>query len=195
MFERIFEWTLWNSRLVVYFAVIASLLASLGLFYMTTVEVYDLLHHLVHYAVLSDAEQDALRADTIAHVVAAVDGYLLAIVMMIFSFGIYELFISEIDDAKGAHGSSMLVINSLDDLKDRLAKVIVMILIVLFFEHAIHIRPNGVMELLYYGIGIAFVSAALYMLHKAYADHGQESVSHDEPKAVERAATPSEAKH
>jgi uncharacterized membrane protein YqhA len=91
--------------------------------------------------------------------------------MLIFSFGIYELFISEIDDAKGAHGSSMLVISSLDDLKDRLAKVIIMILIVLFFEHAIHIRPHDVVELLYYGVGIAFVSFALYLLHKAYEGH------------------------
>jgi uncharacterized membrane protein YqhA len=171
MFERIFESILWNSRLVVYAAVVASLLASMGLFYMTTIDVYDTLSHLMHYAFLEDAEQDSLRADTIAHVVAAVDGFLLAIVMMIFSFGIYELFISEIDDAKGAHGGNMLVINSLDDLKDRLAKVIIMILIVLFFEHAIHIRPHDVVELLYYGVGIAFVSFALYLLHKAYEGH------------------------
>lgn len=180
MFERIFEWTLWNSRLVVYLAVIASLLASLGLFYMTSVDVYDTLHHLLSYAILDDAAQDALRADTIAHVVGAVDGFLLAIVMLIFSFGIYELFISEIDDAKGAHGSSVLVIASLDDLKDRLAKVIVMILIVLFFEHAIHIRPSGIMELLYYGIGIAFVSFALFLLHKAYSRDHDPAVSHDQ---------------
>jgi uncharacterized membrane protein YqhA len=171
MFEKIFESILWNSRLVVYAAVVASLLASLGLFYMTTIDVYDTLVHLAHYPFLSDEEQDVLRADTIAHVVGSVDGYLLAIVMLIFSFGIYELFISEIDDAKNAHGSSMLVITSLDDLKDRLAKVIIMILIVLFFEHAIHIRPHGVMELLYYGVGIAFVSFALYLLHKAYEGH------------------------
>jgi len=171
MFERIFESVLWNSRLVVYAAVIASLLAALGLFYMTTVDVYDTLVHLLHYAVLDDEAQDALRADTIAHVVGAVDGFLLAIVMLIFSFGIYELFISEIDEAKDAHGSSMLVITSLDDLKDRLAKVIIMILIVLFFEHAIHIRPHDVVELLYYGVGIAFVSFALYLLHKAYEGH------------------------
>jgi uncharacterized membrane protein YqhA len=171
MFEKIFESILWNSRLVVYAAVVASLFASLGLFYMTVVDVYDTLAHLTHYAFLSDAEQDTLRADTIAHVVAAVDGFLLAIVMLIFTFGIYELFISEIDNAKGAHGSNMLVITSLDDLKDRLAKVIIMILIVLFFEHAIHIRPNGVMELMYYGVGIAFVAFALYLLHKAYEGH------------------------
>jgi uncharacterized membrane protein YqhA len=168
MFERIFETILWNSRLVVYAAVVASLFASLGLFYMTTVDVYDIVHHLMSYMVLDDDAQDALRADTIAHIVGAVDGYLLAIVMLIFTFGIYELFISEIDNAKEAHGSNMLVITSLDDLKDRLAKVIVMILVVLFFEHAIHIQPKGVLDLLYYGIGIAFVSLALFLLHKAY---------------------------
>lgn len=169
MFERIFESTLWRSRLFVYLAVIGSMLGAIGLFYMTAVEVYYTLSHLTHYALLDDAARAELRADTVAHVVGAVDGFLLAIVMLIFSFGIYELFISEIDCAKDDRSSRVLIISSLDDLKARLASVIIMILVVLFFEHAIHIKPHGVTELLGYGAGIALVSLALYFLHKSHS--------------------------
>lgn len=171
LFERVFEGTLWRSRLFVYLAVVCSMLAAIGLFFVTAVDVYYTLAHLVHYATMEDAARAELRADTVAHVVGAVDGFLLAIVMLIFSFGIYELFISDIDCAKDDRSSRVLIIESLDDLKSRLANVILMILVVIFFEHAIHIKPHGVMELLYYAVGIALVSLALYLLHKSHEHH------------------------
>jgi len=60
---------------------------------------------------------------------------LIAVVLLIFSFGIYELFISEIDDAENSEvGSKILAIHSLDELKDKLGKVVVMVLIVSFFN-------------------------------------------------------------
>ena len=42
-YERLFELTLWNSRLVVLFAVIASLLTAFGMFYIATVDVWFML--------------------------------------------------------------------------------------------------------------------------------------------------------
>ena len=36
----------------------------------------------------------------LAHVITAVDLYLIGVVLLIFSFGIYELFISKIDIAR-----------------------------------------------------------------------------------------------
>lgn len=176
LFERLFETTLWRARLFVYIAVICSMLAAIGLFYITMVDVYYTLAHLVHYANLDDIARAELRADTVAHVVGSVDGFLLAIVMLIFAFGIYELFISDIDCAKDDRSSRVLVIESLDDLKSRLASVILMILVVIFFEHAIHLKPHGVMELLYFAVGIALISLALYLLHKSHEHTAQTSV-------------------
>lgn len=50
------------------------------------------------------------------------------LVMLIFWLGRYELFVSDIDEARATRASSRIpVIGSLDDLKDRLAKVILMI--------------------------------------------------------------------
>ena len=61
--------------------------------------------------------------------------------------------------------SNVLVIHSLDDLKARLAKVILMILIVKFFEHAIGMIFDTPLDLLYLAAGITLIGAAIYISH------------------------------
>lgn len=164
--EKIFESFLWKSRLVVLAAVIISLVSSLAMFYMATIDSAYMISHLIEYPTLADAERIALRSTTITHVVELIDGYLLAIVLLIFALGLYELFISKIDDAETAENASqVLLINSLDDLKSRLSKVIVMILIVKFFEHALGMRFESPIDLLAFAGGIALIGLALYLTH------------------------------
>ena len=170
--ERYFESALWNSRFIVVLAVVASLIMAIGVFYLTAIDVFYTISHLSHYHELADPERAVLKAQTVAHVVASVDGFLLGTVMLIFSLGLYELFISPIDAAEGKNSASkILMINSLDDLKDKLAKVILMILIVMFFEQAIFLKPTGPLELLYYALAIMLVAGALYLSQKAYVKH------------------------
>jgi len=172
MAETVIESALWNSRFIVMVAVIASLFAAFAIFYTTTVDVYYTITHLIHYHELDDDGRALLKAQTVAHIVGSVDGYLLGAILLIFSLGLYELFISKIDIAGSKHGANnILFINSLDDLKDRLAKVIVLILIVMFFEQAIFLKPTAPLELLYYSLAIMMVSLALYLSHKAYEKH------------------------
>lgn len=167
--EKVFESILWNSRYVVLLAVFASLVMAFGIFYITSIDVYKTLAHLSHYHALDDVARADLKSLTVAHVVGAVDGFLLGTIMLIFALGLYELFISKIDAAEGQQSSSkILMINSLDDLKDKLAKVILMILIVMFFEQALFLKPTGPLELLYYSLAIMLVALALYFSHKAY---------------------------
>lgn len=169
-FEKFFESLLWDSRFVVLAAVIASLLASFSMFYIATVDAYYMISHLLEYAspALEAEQRSVLRSDTITHVVEIVDGYLLATVLLIFALGLYELFISKIDAAEESEGSSnVLLIHSLDDLKSRLAKVILMILIVKFFEHAIRMKFESPVDLLYLAAGIALIGLSLYLSHAA----------------------------
>lgn len=167
--ERVVESALWNSRFVVLVAVVASLFTAFAIFYTTTVDVFFTISHLSHYHELDDAGRALLKAQTVAHIVGSVDGYLLGAILLIFSLGLYELFISKIDIAGSKHGASnILFIHSLDDLKDRLAKVIVLILIVMFFEQAIFLKPTQPLELLYYSLAIMMIALALYLSHKAY---------------------------
>jgi len=167
--ERAFESILWNSRFVVLIAVVASLITAFGIFYLTAVDVYFTISHLTHYHELDDSARALLKSQTVAHVVGSVDGFLLGAILLIFSLGLYELFISKIDVADSAHAASnILFISSLDELKDRLAKVIILILIVMFFEQALFLKPQAPLELLYYALAIMLVALAIYFSHKAY---------------------------
>ncbi|HFD87065.1 MAG TPA: YqhA family protein [Gammaproteobacteria bacterium] len=182
LLERLFEGMLWNSRLVVIFAVIASLLTAFAMFFIATVDAWFLLSHLSDYLspALSTDHRADLRASMVTHVVEIIDGYLLATVMLIFSLGLYELFISKIEQAAESEaGSSVLLITSLDDLKSRLAKVVLMILIVKFFEHALQMNFSSSLEMLEFAGGIALIGLALYLSH-AGDQHGSAPKKHSE---------------
>ena len=186
--ETLLEGSLWNSRFVIFLAVLGSLFASFAIFYMATVDVVLLVQHTIHYADagMADEARKALHDSTVSHIVEVVDGYLLAVVLLIFSLGLYELFISDIDQAHGSKASSkILVINSLDDLKSRLAKVILMIMIVTLFEEAINMHVSQPIDLVYMGGSIALIALALYWSHAAEGKHGGDDDSeatdiHDE---------------
>lgn len=174
--EKWLEAALWNGRFVVVVAVVASMAAAIAIFYIATVDVVYLVGHMLHYAdpALSEEARKLLHEQTISHVVEVVDGYLLATFMLIFSLGMYELFISDIEEAHGSKASSkILVIASLDDLKARLAKVILMILIVTLFEEALNMTISTPLDLLYLGGAIALVGASLFLTHKA-EDHEKD---------------------
>lgn len=180
--ENLFEGSLWNSRFVIMFAVIGSLFAGFAIFYVATVDVVNLVQHALHYGSsdLTNEARKALHDSTVSHIVEVVDGYLLGTVMLIFALGLYELFISDIDQAHGSKASSkILVINNLDDLKSRLAKVILMIMIVTLFEESLNMKLSAPIDLLYMGGSIALIGLALYLTHaaetggKAHADDSE----------------------
>ena len=174
-FERFFEGLLWESRYVVLAAVIISLVSSLAMFFMATVDAIYMISHLAEYPSLQGEDRFTLRSETITHVVELIDGYLLATVLLIFALGLYELFISKIDKAEDSEqASQVLLIQSLDDLKSRLAKVILMILIVKFFEFALDMNFQTPMDLLLFAGGIALIGLALYLSHA-----GEHSTSKD----------------
>ncbi|SFV68369.1 membrane protein [hydrothermal vent metagenome] len=158
MLERFFERILWNSRFFVILAVVSSLLLSITMFVVGFIDVIKIIIHL---------GSNFDRIELIAHSVAAIDGFLLATILLIFSLGLYELFISKIDEAEESqHSSGVLMIKSLDDLKEKLAKVILMVLVVTFFESSLKMSFNTALELIYFAIGILFVSLALYFTNK-----------------------------
>ncbi len=100
----------------------------------------------------------------VASIIGAVDLYLIAVVMFIFAFGLYELFISHIDEAE-SHGK-ILSISSLDQLKDKIAKVIVMVLVVNFFQRVLHTTFSVPIEMLHFALSIMALAIGLYFLSK-----------------------------
>jgi len=163
--ETIFEGVLWQVRWAILPAVFCSGIASMMIFYITALDAYHIMGMLSDYAFLSDTvARETLRAAAVGHVVQVVDGFLLAIVLMIFTFGIYELYVSKIDVAYSNESAQhMLSITSLDDLKSRLGKVILMVMVVKFFELAIDMKYEDVWDMIYFAVGILLISTSLFV--------------------------------
>ena len=163
--EKIFEGILWNGRLFVLLAVVFSMIGSIILFIVASVDIYEVAVETIRVYGMH-IHPDNFHEMIVGGIIGAVDLYLMAVVMLIFSFGLYELFISEIDQAKDSGASKVLEIHSLDQLKDKLAKVIVMVLVVSFFQRVLHTEYNGALEMLYFSGSILALSVGLYFLHK-----------------------------
>ncbi|HIE35065.1 MAG TPA: YqhA family protein [Campylobacterales bacterium] len=166
LLEKIFENILWNGRLFIILAVIFGMVGAIILFIVGSIEIYNILMYTID-TLLSNSHPKSFHEKIIGGIIGAVDLYLIAVVMLLFSFGFYELFISKIDPAKNSESSKILQISSLDQLKDKLAKVIVMVLIVSFFKRILNTTYDGALEMLYFAISIFALAIGLYFLHKS----------------------------
>jgi len=163
--ERFFERALWNSRLIVIVAVVASLVVALVMFYIATADSVFLVAEARHYVDPGNtAARQHLHLATVARVAEIVDGYLFATIMIIFALGLYELFIGKIEAAERSPTTARLLqIDNIDDLKERLAKVVFLILIVRYFEFALEAPIASALDLLYLAIGIALIALSLFL--------------------------------
>jgi len=166
-FGRMFEWILWNSRYAILLAVIASVVSAFMLIVVGLLDTYYIAGELFHLLTgMAQFEQFSKMA--ITHVISAIDAFLIATVLFIFGMGLYELFISKIEDVeKETRSSKIFIIHTLDDLKEKLVKVILMALIVMFFKHAAKFPYDEILHLLYLSIGILLLSLSVYLMHKS----------------------------
>ena len=96
MFEKFFENALWKSRFIVILAVIFGFFGSVILFIVASVDVISVAK-FIFTTFINGTHPEHFHEDIVAGIIGAVDLYLIAVVLLIFSFGIYELFISKID--------------------------------------------------------------------------------------------------
>jgi uncharacterized membrane protein YqhA len=163
--EKMFEKSLWSMRFTVMLAVIFGLISALLLFIIASVDVYKAAGLLVgHYLYAIPAEH--FHAQVLTAIIGSVDLYLIGVVLLIFSFGLYELFVSEIDVAKTSEHGGILEIGSLDELKNKVSKVIILVLVVSFFQRVLTMEYNTPLEMFYLALSIFALSTGLYFLHK-----------------------------
>jgi uncharacterized membrane protein YqhA len=165
-FERQIEALLWSSRFLVIVPVVLSLVAAIAMLYMATADSIYLAGSLTGYGSphLSSLDREHLRDSAIASVAAILDGYLFGAVLIIFALGLYELFISKIDAAEQSEvAPRLLLIRNLDDLKERLGKVIFLILVVRYFQFALQSELHTGIDLLMLAVGIALIALSLYL--------------------------------
>lgn len=167
MIEKLFENTLWSSRFLIIFAVVFGLIGAVLLFVVASIDIV-VTGKYVLTTYLSGAHPEHFHQDVVGGIIGAVDLYLIGVVMLLFSFGLYELFISDIDAAKDKNGNEnqLLAIHSLDQLKDKISKVIVMVLVVGFFQKVGHTEYTGALDMLYLALSITAVAVGLYFLGK-----------------------------
>ncbi len=166
MIEKLFEGMIWRSRFVIILAVVFGLLGAIILFIIASLDIYNISVFTVK-SLVQGIHPPKMHENLVSIIIGAVDLYLIAVVLFIFSFGLYELFISDIDEASNDEKTSkILEIKSLDQLKDKIAKVIVMVLVVSFFQRVLHTEYSGAKEMLYFALSILALALGLYFLHK-----------------------------
>ena len=150
-----------SSRYLVMIAVIGSFLSATAILVYGGIEVI----LLIGDAFFSGKIDGKVAKSLLVSFIEIVDLFLLGTVIYIIAIGLYELFI---DDQ--IRLPDWLEIHTLDDLKDKLIGVIVVVLAVLFLGQIV--AWDGQRDLLSYGVSIALVIAALTYFLRGKAAKG-----------------------
>jgi len=160
--EHIFESILWQSRFLVLLAVIPSLMGALVLFIIATMDIFKVVEDTWYYYT-EDSPVD-IHKTVVTDIVGAMDIYLIAIVLLIFGLGTYKLFISRIEPAEGSQLTHLLNITSLDELKDKVARVVVLAVIIEFFRAVVDIQFDTALHAIYLALSVLALAAALFLM-------------------------------
>ena len=139
-----------SSRYLVLIAVAGAFLSALTLLVYGGISVFQLITDAVMNADISSKTGKTL----VLGFIESIDLFLLGTVFFIIALGLYELFI---DDTVAL--PAWLVIHTLDDLKNKLIGVIVVVMAVVFLGHVV--KWHGEQELIWLGGAIALVTASL----------------------------------
>jgi len=150
-------------RLISIIAVVSSGFGSLLMFVIGAMKVYR--------AYVTYLGADLLRAPVpnesanlaIALVVQAIDAFLIALVLLIFGKGIYNLFVHEVE-AGSAKTKGWSNINSIAQLKGILAELVIIILMVKFLESALRTFGGYDWEMLILPAGVLMLAGAVRVL-------------------------------
>ncbi len=148
--EQAIQSVLWQARWVMLIPVVGLLAGSVYFAVQTGLEVWR--------ALGSGSLEKALPL-----MVSAVDLSLLASVLIIFALGLYELFIAEVAQLEGSL-NNVLRVRNLNDLKTKLGQVILMILVVKFFEKAQAFSPKVPLDFFFFAGAVALLSVALWLV-------------------------------
>lgn len=111
----------------------------------------------IHHIVMHFEELDPAMVAT--KFIAIMDIHLLAIILYIFSVGLYELFVGELQVPV------WLKIETIDELKAKLASVIILILAITFTKKVVEWKDP--LDTLYFAIAISLICAVLIFYYKA----------------------------
>lgn len=166
--EHHFERWLWRFRLIAIVPVVMSLLSSAAAFLSGSKEIL----HALQLLWGSPPDDSRQVAKLLGMLVGGVDLYLIGIALLIFGYGVYELLISDIEAARPApgeenrssDGSGLLDIRSLDALKEKLVKVIVVALIVAAFKAMLIFPIDNTTNLLVFSGSVLLLALSAWLV-------------------------------
>ncbi|NMB79720.1 MAG: YqhA family protein [Methanomicrobiales archaeon] len=123
---------------------------------------------LIFFSAFSIRMPDHLSESSLATVslIQAVDAFLFALVLMIFSYAIYILFVHSFTREELEQLPKWMQIESIGELKTTLLQVIIVILAVNLLEHVILVGPEALKwETLIIPGAILCLAAALRLMH------------------------------
>ena len=159
-----FENALWSTRFIVLISVVLSIISSIILFLLGG---WDIIQAIIYKNPLLNNNIET-NNELLFNIISSIDLFLIGIVLLIFGFGVYELFISEINFAKDKFADSTLKINSLDQLKNKIIKVIIIVLIVKFFEKVLKLSHNFTTpkDLIFFSLSILAICIGYYLINR-----------------------------
>ena len=159
-----FENALWRTRFIVLISVVLSIISSIILFLLGG---WDIIQAIIYKNPLLNNDIET-NNELLFNIISSIDLFLIGIVLLIFGFGVYELFISEINFAKDKFADSTLKINSLDQLKNKIIKVIIIVLIVKFFEKVLKLSHNFTTpkDLILFSLSILAICIGYFLINR-----------------------------
>ncbi|MDC3130297.1 YqhA family protein [Bacteroidota bacterium] len=159
-----FENALWSTRFIVLISVVLSIISSIILFLLGG---WDIIQAIIYKNPLLNNDIET-NNELLFNIISSIDLFLIGIVLLIFGFGVYELFISEINFAKDKFADSTLKINSLDQLKNKIIKVIIIVLIVKFFEKVLKLSHNFTTpkDLIFFSLSILAICIGYFLINR-----------------------------
>ncbi len=162
-----FQRLLWGTRYVVLVPVVGALLLAIAAFVLGAADTVSVIGLIANY--LGDGTNGDLRSKLISSMVKAIDADLIGAILLVVGLGFYELFIGRLRVAEESDvAERVLTLHTLDDLKDRISRLVLLILIVEFFGIALGLSVATATDLLLFGSGIFLIAAAIYLASRRH---------------------------
>lgn len=147
---------------MVLLAVIPSLIGALVLFVIASLDILSLVVEAWrHYL---EGGSDVHHKSIVTNIIVAVDIYLIALVLMIFGIGVYKLFVSPIDPVEERSPSHPFNVQSLDQLKDKITRVVILAVIIEFFRAVVGIQFTSPLDAIYLALSVLALALTLYLM-------------------------------
>lgn len=158
-------------RYISLIAIICSLIGSLLLFFIGARKTYNAIKIIFFDYIPTGSEHLHSTDNATIYIMKSLDTFLIALALFIFAYGIFTLFISNKNDIEDNGVLKWISIPNIEHLKTILAKVIIIILFVIFLEVVIENINNLKWEFLIIPISVLLFALGLKFLKFDKEEH------------------------